>query len=62
MIHRSIPLPHKHVYRKTPQKDRNSVQLKEYLVFPGIRALAHRDMARVGLIAHLLAGRRLRHV
>jgi hypothetical protein len=56
----AIPLPHKRIYRKAHQKDRNSRQLKEYLVLLGTCALAHDDMARVDLIGHLLAGRRLR--
>jgi hypothetical protein len=62
VIHSSIPFPHKPVYRKTCQKDCKSLQLKYYLVLLGMRALAHGDMARVGLIADLLGGRRLTHV
>jgi hypothetical protein len=53
VLHHTIPLPHNPVYRKTRQKGRNSAQLIEYLVLPGMRALAHRDMAPVDLITQL---------
>jgi hypothetical protein len=57
----NISLPHKEVYLKARRKDRNSLQLKEYLVLLGMRGLAHGDMTRVNLIAGLLVGRRLSH-
>jgi hypothetical protein len=62
MVHRSISLPYKHVYRKTRQADLNSMRLKAYFVLLGMRALAHGDMDRVDLMTDLLVQRRLRHV
>jgi hypothetical protein len=62
MIYFSISLPHKHVYRKDHQIDRNPVQLKEYLLLLCMRALESGDVARVELSTDLLTGRRLRHV
>jgi hypothetical protein len=58
----NIPLPHKHVYRKTRQIDRKLVQLEDYLIYMRLRALAHGDMACVDLVTGLLAERRLWHV
>ena len=62
MIDHSIPVPLKHVYRKTCQADPISTQLKEYQVLLGIRTLTHGDMDRVDVMTDLLVERRLLHV
>jgi hypothetical protein len=62
MVHWNVPLPSKRIYRKTRPVDRNSLQMKEYLVFLGMRALARSDMTRVDIITDLFAERRGRHV